>query len=400
VTLSITPQALWLLLAQDLSIAPGFQAPLLSLCGAAGVLLLVFWHSARLLRGFIQIRRAFKHVLPHVAELVQARSAHQQDWITIPSLRRPRVATTDTGSGRRDLDDLYRLDRLLRAEPPLAADWLSFRKTLVVEQPSWFMEPTVHSSKPAGECFSLERLYAGRLDLRFYRQLPSVITGIGLTFTFLAILIGLSKLHADGSHIEGLQGLVNGLAGKFLSSIVGLVCANFFVFFEKSLFHRLDDDHRHYLILLDQMFPQAVQDRSVQLPPPAFAKPLSVSQVPLMAATEGRLSTLDQRLEATVTALTTLSHSLGEWERPPAAIDHDALASAIGKSMKRELAPILDPLLAAVQELSAALQSAPPSRGPSQDRPAANSHHPASLELGHRFFERLNRTLLHSLPRT
>lgn len=61
------------------------------------------------------------------------------------------------------------------------------------------------ATRTAAEFFPRDLLNS-RLNLAFYHQFPVVDYGGGLLFTFLAILIGLSKLHADGSHIVGIQG--------------------------------------------------------------------------------------------------------------------------------------------------------------------------------------------------
>jgi len=68
------------------------------------------------------------------------------------------------------------------------------------------------------------------------------MTGMGLMFTLLAILIGRSELHANGSEIDGIQELINGLSGKFVTSIVGLACANAFTLLEHSLWQRWTTD--------------------------------------------------------------------------------------------------------------------------------------------------------------
>lgn len=82
--------------------------------------------------------------------------------------------------------------------------------------------------------------------------------------TFLAILIGLSKLHADGSHIVGIQGLINGLAGKFLTSIVGLLCANLFVLLEKSALHRLGTTQQQFVAMVDELFPRRTMEQMLE----------------------------------------------------------------------------------------------------------------------------------------
>jgi hypothetical protein len=102
------------------------------------------------------------------------------------------------------------------------------------------------------------------VNLVFYRQFPSLVTGLGLLLTFLALFIGLGKLHAEGSEIVGIQGLINGLAGKFLTSIVGLVVANVFTFLEKPIVARLMNAHHAFLGLIDQLFPRKTMEQMLE----------------------------------------------------------------------------------------------------------------------------------------
>jgi hypothetical protein len=56
--------------------------------------------------------------------------------------------------------------------------------------------------------------------------LPGWLTAIGLLTTFLAILLGLQGVKVlTNLEVRGIGGLVNGLSGKFFSSIVALGCA-------------------------------------------------------------------------------------------------------------------------------------------------------------------------------
>jgi len=88
--------------------------------------------------------------------------------------------------------------------------------------------------------------------------------GIGLLLTFLALFIGLSRLHADGREIVGIQGLINGLAGKFLTSIVGLIVANLFTLFEKPMVYRLMNAHHSFLNLMDTLFPRKTMEQMLE----------------------------------------------------------------------------------------------------------------------------------------
>ena len=165
---------------------------------------------------------------------------------------------------RLDSDDLHTLDSGMQQEPMFRGPWAQYRMTLILEQVPWFMDPRIFSTRRAAEVFTHEALIAKHVNLVFYRQFPSLVTGLGLLLTFLALFIGLGKLHAEGSEIVGIQGLINGLAGKFLTSIIGLIVANVFTFMEKPLVARLMNAHHTFLSLIDQLFPRKTMEQMLE----------------------------------------------------------------------------------------------------------------------------------------
>lgn len=348
---------IWAWLTGDVSLLGGVQSPLLSWLGAAGIVVLFLWHTIRLVRGAMRLRAAAGRIESHLQHLSRERQEASSEWIVIPSLTKKPVNGSGTPGGRRDLDDLEALDRVMRGEPAYAHDWLSFRKSLTVEQSSWFMEPTVSASKSAAEFFSFETVCANDLNVRFYQQLPSLLTGLGLMCTFLAILVGLSKLHANGVRIEGLQGLINGLAGKFVTSIVGLACANAFLMLEKSLWHGLALRHRRVVALLDEIFPQKVRDHG--LPQSAVA----ADRVHTLEGGAGDQSAhrlaqaVQQRLDAAVEALNGLSRTLAARGHEDMVGQREQLAADIGSEVRKALAPLCDPLRAVIDDLARTLHT-------------------------------------------
>jgi hypothetical protein len=356
--------AIWDLLSRDIALVGGFQSPLLSWLGAGGIILLCLWHSVFLIRGTSELRQACARLYPTVARLASARHHASQDWLTLPHLvPKKQMQQAQAQGARRDLDDLQELDRAMRAEQTFADDWLSYRKTFVVEQPAWFLEPTVSTERSAADHLSFAALCATRLNVRFYQQLPSFLTGLGLMFTFLAILIGLSKLHANGTQIEGIQGLINGLAGKFVTSVVGLACANGFMLLEKSLWYRLAQHHRRLVSLLDAMFPQKVQDRSHSM---SQSPPVSISSSLQNNPANQLVEAVHQRLGSTVSALTSISQSLATMGNEQGRLKQEHLASDIGVEVRRALKPLLDPLLESIRDLTHSIDT--------QRRPAPPSH--------------------------
>lgn len=347
---------LWQLLTRDVAVVGGLQSPLLSWIGAAGILTLCLWHSAVLIRGLVHIQRTLTRFQSSIAPLVLARRQVSKDWLVIPALAKRRTNLAESPETRRDVDDLQALDRAVRSEQAFARDWLSYRKTLAVEQSAWFLEPTVHSQRSASEFFSFESLCAAHLNIRFYRQLPAFMTGIGLMFTFLAILIGLSKLHANGSEIDGIQGLINGLSGKFVTSIVGLACANAFTLLENSLWHRLDNRHRECVALLDEMFPQKAADQFVQVASSPNGPPTTIVAPVRNDAAHQLVEAVQQRLGSTVTALNSAAQALTALNSKHSPMKFDALSEKIGYEVQRVLRPMMNPLLEAIHDLNRSIK--------------------------------------------
>ena len=74
------------------------------------------------------------------------------------------------------------------------------------------------------------------IDHDGYKTAPTVISGVGLLATFLAILVALLDVRLAQNRVQGLDLLVQGLSGKFLSSVAALGCATLLVQAEKGLY--------------------------------------------------------------------------------------------------------------------------------------------------------------------
>lgn len=94
------------------------------------------------------------------------------------------------------------------------------------------------------------------LNRDWYTSVPGIITGVGLLFTFFAILVALLNVDVVEGQVKGVDLLIRGLSAKFVSSVVALLCATIFVLFEKRGFHVLDDKRSQLASLLDRRIPQ------------------------------------------------------------------------------------------------------------------------------------------------
>lgn len=100
----------------------------------------------------------------------------------------------------------------------------------------------------------------GRLDRSHYASFPGIITGVGLLFTFIAILVALLDVRLEKHQVQGLDNLIHGLSGKFVSSIAALAAASVFMIFERATFSGVISARRalgHSLNDLIPMLPTA-----------------------------------------------------------------------------------------------------------------------------------------------
>ncbi|MBK9173207.1 MAG: methyl-accepting chemotaxis protein [Chloracidobacterium sp.] len=110
------------------------------------------------------------------------------------------------------------------------------------------------ASTPADNIFTDANIVSINRD--WYASYPGVVTGLGLLFTFLAILVALLNVSVVDGQVKGVDLLIRGLSGKFVSSVVALACATIFVVFEKNKFHALDGTRSKLVSILDRRIPQ------------------------------------------------------------------------------------------------------------------------------------------------
>ena len=246
-------------LSRDVALWGGLYSPLLSWIGAGALIVFTAWQAVRLYADVQAARAVCLDIGAPLADLREERRMTQRDHL-VPrhyALRSSPLEQTNI----RDLDDVGMLDRLMSLDPAVSEAWMQYRKTLVLDEVAWFQEPRIFSTRQAEECFTFERLFARRVHQAWYSHVPSFVTGVSLLLTFVALFMGLSQLHADAQGIQGLQGLINGLAGKFLTSIVGLLCANLFALLEKRVLFTLVDAHQRFVAAIECLFPRKMLEQ-------------------------------------------------------------------------------------------------------------------------------------------
>ena len=93
---------------------------------------------------------------------------------------------------------------------------------------------------PVSDILQTSTVTDAHLNREWYEAIPGILTGTGLLVTFIAILVALLHVRLVEHRVEGMALLIEGLSGKFVSSIAALFAATLFVMFEKRQFHSLD----------------------------------------------------------------------------------------------------------------------------------------------------------------
>src|SRR5208283_3826816 len=137
--------------------------------------------------------------------------------------------------------------------PSLLSAWSSFKSKIVTRQEG---EDHFWATDSADTDFSESALIDVHLNKSFFGSIPGVVTGTGLLFTFLAILVALYSVKIDGTKYVGIDKLLSGLSGKFISSVAALFSATIFLVAEKSIFHRLTNRRKDLVTAIDNLFPR------------------------------------------------------------------------------------------------------------------------------------------------
>jgi hypothetical protein len=100
----------------------------------------------------------------------------------------------------------------------------------------WFI------TRPVTECLPEENVVDSFYNSAFHQSVPGILTALGLLATFVAILMALAGVTYNANDpirpVSGIDQLINGLSGKFLSSIIALILSVIFTLFEKKICDR------------------------------------------------------------------------------------------------------------------------------------------------------------------
>jgi hypothetical protein len=121
------------------------------------------------------------------------------------------------------------------------------------EEDGWF------TTKPADELLPYDLVVRQNFHSAQFSAIPGILTGLGLTGTFIAILLALYGVRYDELNtvkpVTGMEGLINGLSGKFLSSIIALLLSIIFTVLEKQIVRSLQKSYQVMIAAVSDAVP-------------------------------------------------------------------------------------------------------------------------------------------------
>jgi DNA repair exonuclease SbcCD ATPase subunit len=273
------------------------------------------------------------------------------------------------------------LRKVFEERPTFRHAWTNYEAELVRamsrdDSDLWFSERSAEAS------FSDAAVFGSRINWKWFAAYPSFVTGLGLLVTFGAILFALSDLKADSSNqIHGIPTLLEGLSGKFLSSVVALICASFFVPFERDWVHKLEQGRQSLIAEIDQCVPRLTPARILVDVRRDSAEQLDALRELLTGLGPRLRQGLDESIRPTLDRMVAAIDELNQSTRAADAQRQDALTSAL-KQVLDQLNERLQKTLESIGEGFS--QSLVGQAGESFDRVLA------SLEGTGRLVDRLN----------
>ena len=205
----------------------------------AALLLGFLWQLLTMQLSRNRLRKKIKILTSALRELANTNHQEHQSGLTVEQLDGYRVA----------MDKLESLPREW---------WSRIDRSIALyinqeEREGWFM-----TERPC-DLLPYDIVISQNFHAAIFGAVPGILTGLGLTGTFLAILLALYGVHYDQHNavepVSGMEGLINGLSGKFLSSIIALLLSIVFTLREKHIARSLRHSYDALISALSDAIP-------------------------------------------------------------------------------------------------------------------------------------------------
>lgn len=251
--------------------------------------------------------------------------------------------SSDAPSERRNGLTLERLDGLrsrCQNIPEPSKKWWQVLDSHIEDYSSpqdvegWFLTETPRHALP------YDIVVGRRFHSAIFTAFPGLLTGAGLTLTFVAILWALYGVHYDKANtvepISGIDILINGLSGKFLSSIVALVLSILFTITEKSAVRKLRTCYEQLIAAVEGAIP--------------FLSPTRI-------LLDIRRYTHDQTVSVSHISSDVVDRFVGAFNATVVPNLASGMSSGVADKLQIEFRPTMQQMMATLESLQAAIVS-------------------------------------------
>jgi uncharacterized protein YoxC len=207
------------------------EAPAISWIGAIIIALIAIGFTIWLCKLVKKEKKVLDQISKEVSNLIESRN----------------ISSKKDGLSEQDFDKLQQLSE----KNPIIEPFI-----LHIVKSSGHREDRFWSTDSAQKLITYESIVSTKINRNLFTSIPGAVTGLGLLFTFVAILIALLDVRLVNNRVQGLELLIQGLSGKFISSIAGLVAATLYLFIEKVKFQTLTKSYYQLVSTLDKFVPQ------------------------------------------------------------------------------------------------------------------------------------------------
>ncbi|MBF0540459.1 MAG: hypothetical protein HQK91_03280 [Nitrospirae bacterium] len=299
----------------------GITAPCFSWVAAFGLIIFTFGYLFRIVKRLLYKDKNWSSVIRE-----------------IKSLQKPNANIGLSLKTYNDIEDIF------SKTPSLSSAWKRYKESKVIKRvkSKIIIEDSFWATESADSDFSETSLIFTRFNKSLIASTPGLVTGLGLFFTFLAILVALFDVKQDpNGKIEGIGHLIEGLSGKFVSSVAALFSASIFILLEKKFFYKFNKRRKELITAIDELFPrltpmQVSLDNHREIAEQSNTLKLFSSDLALK---------LGDKISENITP--TLNRMIEVIEN---------LSPIIGKSINENIAPALDKMSITMENLNLKLQ--------------------------------------------
>ncbi|MGF1692364.1 hypothetical protein [Photobacterium kagoshimensis] len=142
------------------------------------------------------------------------------------------------------------MNAAIAATDCLKASWEEYQRSMQFPGVDYTLSkgqaPALRNTMQVKSLFNSSNIVESKLNVRMYTSTPNILTGLGLLFTFVGLMIGISEaaVGLSSSDIDAakqsLNPLLSGASIAFTTSVVGLLLSMIFSVFEKAQFYKLE----------------------------------------------------------------------------------------------------------------------------------------------------------------